>query len=187
MSDFAVLRRALAGRPVRIIDEEGLRPAAVLAPLFIKDGAGHLLLTRRTELMNHHRGEIAFPGGVRQADDDDLLRTALRETGEEMGIAAGDVQILGRLDDFISVHGYRVSPFVGTFPWPYTFRVNEREIAEVIEVPLERLRDPALWRTEDWSHRGRLHPVHFCDLGRHDLWGLTAAIVRQLLRCLSAA
>lgn len=185
MEDFAALRRALAGRRVRIIEEEGLRPAAVLAPLFVKDGSAHLLLTRRTELMNHHRGEVAFPGGVRQSGDDDLLQTALRETEEEVGIAAADVKVLGRLDDFISVHGYRVSPFVGTLSWPYPLRINEREIAEVIEVSLERLRNPDAWRTEDWSHKGRPHPVHFYDLGQHDLWGLTAAIVRQLLHCLS--
>ena len=83
-----------------------------------------------------------------------------------MGIARGDVAVLGRLDDFYSIHGYHVVPFVGTFPWPYPFRVNPDEIAEVIELPLARLRDPAVFRSEDWRHRGRLHPVYFYTVGR---------------------
>lgn len=188
MTDFSVLRRTLERRSPRLLveGERGLRPAAVLVPLFVKAGAAHLLLTRRTDLMRHHRGEIAFPGGVRQAEDDGLLQTALRETEEEIGIAAAEVEVIGRLDDIASVHGYRVTPFVGTFPAPCSYRLNPGEIAEVLEVPLADLRDSSRWRVEDWRHRGRIHPVHFFDLGEHDLWGMTAAIVRQLLRCLAA-
>jgi 8-oxo-dGTP pyrophosphatase MutT (NUDIX family) len=178
--DFA--RAALAAHPVRTLSGVGLRPAAVLVPLFEKGGEDFLLFTRRTELMNHHRGEISFPGGGRDAEDADLLQTALRETEEEMGICPADVTVLGRLDDFISVHGYRVSPFVGMFPYPYPCRVNETEIAEVIEAPLAVLRDPAIWRKENWRHRGRLHPVHFYTVGTNEIWGLTAAILRQFLK-----
>lgn len=182
MLDPDFVRDALARHPVRTIELDGLRPAAVLVPLYVRDGEDHLLFTRRTELMNHHRGEIAFPGGGRHAEDAGLLQTALRETEEEMGIRPADVTVLGRLDDFVSVHGYRVTPYVGTFPYPYPFRVNRGEIAEVIEVPLAVLSDPAIWRQEDWRHRGRLHPVHFYTVGEHEIWGLTAAIARQFLQ-----
>lgn len=132
--------------------------------------------------MKHHRGEISFPGGVRSAEDADLLRTALRETEEEMGICPADVTVLGRLDDFVSVAGYRVTPFVGTFPHPYSCQVNAEEIAEVIEVPLSVLRDPAIWRKENWHHKGRMYPVHFYTVNGHEIWGLTAAILRQFLK-----
>lgn len=186
MLDPDTIREALARHSLRSIDGAELRPAAVLVPLFVKDGEDHLIFTRRTELMNHHRGEISFPGGGRHAGDTDLQQTALRETEEEMGILPADVTVLGRLDDFVSVHGYRVTPFVGTFPWPYDFRVNHGEIAEVIEVPLSLLRDPAIWRREDWIHRGRAYPVHFYTVGRHEIWGLTAAILRQFLRRIDA-
>jgi 8-oxo-dGTP pyrophosphatase MutT (NUDIX family) len=178
--DFIVAR--LAAHAPRSIADRGLRPSAVLVPLFVRQGEDTLLFTRRTRHLNHHRGEISFPGGAWSAGDADLCATALRETEEEMGIAAADVRILGRLDDFISVHGYHVVPFVGSFPWPYPYRVNGEEIDEVIEVPLETLRDPEIWHKENWKHRGRLHPVHFYTVGEHEIWGLTAAILRQLLK-----
>lgn len=182
MLDLDRVRRQLARYPLRAIDDSGLRPAAVLLPLYRRQGEDTVLFTRRTEHLNHHRGEISFPGGRQQPEDADLLATALRETEEEMGIRAADVTVLGRLDDFVSVYGYHVVPFVGSFPWPYPFSVNAREIAEVIEVPLATLRDPRIWRREDWSHKGRTWPVHFYTVGEHEIWGLTAAILRQFLR-----
>jgi len=181
MLDSVRIARALADYPPRSIDGNGLQPAAVLLPIYLREGEETVLFTRRTEHLKHHRGEISFPGGRWQPDDVDLVATALRETEEEMGIRAQDVSVLGRLDDFVSVHGYHVVPFVGTFPWPYRFRVDSREIAEVIEVPLATLQDPLVWRREDWRHRGRLYPVDFYTVGKHEIWGLTAAILRQFL------
>jgi len=159
----------------------GLRPAAVLLPLFRRDGEEWLLLTRRTDDLEHHSGEISFPGGGRHAEDDDLQATALRETEEEMGIRPADVQIYGRLDDFESIHGYRVTPFVGGYSDPYPYRVNAREIAEVIELPLRSFLQPGVWHQENWPHRGQLHVVDFYRVGGHQVWGLTAAILRQFL------
>jgi 8-oxo-dGTP pyrophosphatase MutT (NUDIX family) len=182
MLDPVFVEASLARHPVRRIGLGELRPAAVLVPLYVRAGDDHLLFTRRTERMTHHRGEISFPGGGRHAEDADLLRTALRETEEEMGICSSDITVLGRLDDFISIHGYRVTPFVGTFPHPYPCRVNAAEIAEVIEAPLSVLRDPAIWRKENWRHKGRMHPVHFYTVNGHEIWGLTAAILRQFLK-----
>jgi len=179
MLDAADIKQRLAAFPLHKIPRQGLRPAAVLMPLFVKDGEAWTLFTRRTEHLNHHRGEISFPGGGMHAEDENLTATALRETEEEMGITPGDVEVLGRLDDFYSVHGYHVVPFVGRIPWPYDFRVNQEEIAEVIELPLSMLRDPAIYHEEDWTFQGRVHPVSFYTVGRHVIWGLTAAILRQ--------
>ncbi len=181
MLDREEVRRALARHPARSLSESGLRPAAVLIPLFSKEGEDHLLLTLRTEHLPHHRGEVSFPGGVRHSEDPDLLATALRETEEEMGIARADVDVLGRLDEFESVHGFRVVPYVGAIPFPYPFRVNRGEIAEVLEVPLRTLLDPAVYREEDWSHRGRSYPVCFYAVGPREIWGLTGAILSQFL------
>ena len=182
MLDSARIARALAAHPARTIAVDGRHPAAVLLPVYVREETATVLFTRRTEHLKHHRGEISFPGGRWQPADADLQATALRETEEELGIRAADVTVLGRLDDFVSVHGYHVVPFVGTFPWPYGLRVDAGEIAEVIEVPLTTLRDPDLWRQEDWRHRGRRYPVHFCLVGEHVIWGLTAAILRQFLQ-----
>jgi 8-oxo-dGTP pyrophosphatase MutT (NUDIX family) len=181
MLDSVRIARMLANYPPRSTDGNGLQPAAVLLPLYVRDGEETVLFTRRTEHLKHHRGEISFPGGRWQPDDADLRATALRETEEEMGIMVQDVTVLGRLDDFVSVHGYHVVPFIGTFLWPYRFRVDPREIAEVIEVPLATLQDPLRWRQEDWHDRGRHYPVDFCTVGEHEIWGLTAAILRQFL------
>ncbi len=173
---------ALEGHPPRALPTAGLRPAAVLLPIYRKQGRDTVLFTRRTDHLSHHRGEISFPGGAWHAGDADLQQTALRETEEEMGIGAADVCVLGRLDDFVSVAGYHVTPYVGTFRYPYPFKVNREEIAEVIEVDLARLRDPAVFRKENWSHRGRQFPVCFYTVDRHEIWGLTAAILRQFLK-----
>ncbi|MEZ4600869.1 MAG: CoA pyrophosphatase [Syntrophotaleaceae bacterium] len=182
MLDPVVIQAALADHPPRVIDRGVLRPAAVLVPLYWKKDQEVLLFTLRTDHLPDHAGEISFPGGRQDEGDASLEETALREAEEEMGIRPADVCILGRLDDFVSVYGYHVTPFVGSLPWPYPFRANPSEIAEVIEVPLERLCDPAVFHMENWEHKGRLHPVGFFTIDHHQIWGLTAAILRQFLQ-----
>jgi len=181
MLDRAWLRKRLHSFPQRTIPPEALRPAAVLLPLLIRDGQDCVLFTRRTEHLPHHAGEISFPGGARHAEDQDLAATALRETAEEIGVPAARVDLHGRLDDFWSIHGYHVVPFVGTIPCPFPYRVADHEIAELIEAPLDHFRAPGVHHVEDWSHRGRVHPVDFYRFGVHVIWGLTAAILRQFL------
>ncbi|HEY6006944.1 MAG TPA: CoA pyrophosphatase [Geobacteraceae bacterium] len=174
------IRTALAAHR-RVPMPPGPVPAAVLLPLFERQGDYHLLFTKRTEHLNHHRGEISFPGGVRQPEDGDLLQTALRETWEEVGIAPAAVTVLGVLDDFYSIHDYIVTPYVGIFPGDLSLTINAAEIERLIEVPLAHLLRPDIFRTEDWSWRGRTHPVHFYTYGRDEIWGLTAAILKQFL------
>ena len=159
-----------------------LRAAAVLVPLFVRYDEPWVLLTRRTEHLEKHAGEISFPGGGAEEQDVDFWQTALRETEEEMGILASDMKRIGRLDDCFSVHGYRVNVCVGSFQHPYPYRVDRNEIAEVIELPLKRLRDPRIYHQEDWQHKGRMYPVDFYQLEGHTIWGMTAAIVKQLLQ-----
>jgi 8-oxo-dGTP pyrophosphatase MutT (NUDIX family) len=181
MLDHTWLRQRLHPFPLRTIPPAALRPAAVLLPLLNRAGEDCVLFTRRTDHLPHHAGEICFPGGARHDDDADLAATALRETEEELGVPAASIELLGRLDDFWSIHGYHVVPFVGTLPHPFSYHVADYEIAELIEAPLDHFRDPAVHRTENWAHRGRLHPVDFYHFGEHVIWGLTAAILRQFL------
>ena len=181
MLDRTWLSRCLHGFPRHTIPPDDLRPAAVLLPLLIRDGQDRVLFTRRTDHLPHHAGEISFPGGARHDEDVDLAATALRETEEEIGVPAATVTLHGRLDDFWSIHGYHVVPFVGTIPSPCTLRVADDEIAEVIEAPLDHFRAPGVHHVEDWTHRGRVHPVDFYRYGNHVIWGLTAAILRQFL------
>jgi 8-oxo-dGTP pyrophosphatase MutT (NUDIX family) len=181
MLDRAWLSKRLQVFPQRIIPLETLRPAAILLPLLIRHGEEYVLFTRRTEHLPHHAGEISFPGGARHEDDPNLAATALRETEEEIGVPPGSVELHGRLDDFWSIHGYHVVPYVGTIPCPFTYRVADHEIAELIEAPLDHFRAPGVHHVEDWTHHGRVHPVDFYRYGEHVIWGLTAAILRQFL------
>ena len=174
------IRTALATHR-RVPLPAGPVPAAVLLPLFERGGDYHLLFTKRTEHLNHHRGEISFPGGVRQPEDEDLLRTALRETEEEVGITPRAVTVLGVLDDFYSIHDYVVTPYVGIFPGDVPLWINPAEIERLIEVPLAHLLRPEIFRSEDWSWRGRSQPVYFYTYGSDEIWGLTAAILKQFL------
>jgi 8-oxo-dGTP pyrophosphatase MutT (NUDIX family) len=178
------IKTALAARE-RLEMAPGPVPAAVLLPLYVKEGACHVLFTKRTEHLHHHRGEISFPGGVRHPEDRDALETALRETREEVGIAPADVEILGALDDFYSIHDYLVTPYVGLLPADPRFRTNAGEIERLIEVPLAHLLRPEIFRAEDWSWRGRTQPVYFYTYGNDEIWGLTAAILKQFLDIVS--
>ena len=171
---------ALAGHK-RLPMAPGPVPAAVLLPLFLKEGKYHILFTKRTDHLNHHGGEISFPGGRVHAEDKTLLETALRETWEEIGVRPGDVDVLGTLDDFYSIHHYVVTPFVGTFPANYSLAPNAAEIERIIEVPIDHLLRPDVFRSEDWSWKGRTTPVYFYKYHDDEIWGLTAAILKQFL------
>ncbi len=182
MLDYESVAKALAAYEPELLPRQDLRCAAVLLPLFRKQGRDYLIFTLRTHRVRHHRGEISFPGGGCEPADADLLDTALRETQEELGIDPESVRVLGRLDDFSSIHGYHVTPFVGVIPWPCDLRPDPGEIAELIELPLDRLREPSIFSTEDWTHRGRTHPVHFFRIDGYEIWGLTAAMLRQFFQ-----
>jgi len=154
----------------------------VLIPLFKKDGEYHILFTRRTDKVEHHKGQISFPGGRQDKKDKDLLATALREAREEMGIMEKDVRILGELDDICTVStDFCVSPFVALLPYPYPYKVNRQEIEEVIEVPLSGLLDNRRFRQELYEKDGQPFPVYFFQHQDHTIWGATAKILKQLL------
>lgn len=177
--DFGQIRSRLESFPCRTVSGDGLRPAAVLVSICRRQEEDLILLTRRTDLVEHHRGEISFPGGASEPVDRTLLETALRETEEEIGLPRTSVTVLGKLDDFVSVHGYHVTPFVGSFPGPEDFRIDQNEIDELLEMPVSAFLEPEVFRTEDWTWRGRRQPVFFFSVDGHEVWGLTAAILRQ--------
>ena len=161
---------------------EGSRRAAVLVPLFVRDGGLWVLFTRRTDALEHHRGQIAFPGGAEEESDDSLLATALRETREEIGVAEDAVVPLGALSPLVTVTDFYVTPFVGAIPHPYPFQPAESEIAELIEAPIVSLADPAI--LEERLLPGRTEPTLFYRFGSHVIWGATARMLRELLDAL---
>ena len=162
---------------------EGLRRAGVLVPLFVRDGKLWVLLTRRTESVEHHRGQISFPGGSEEETDEDLYATALRESQEELAIDPADVIPLGPLSPIVTVTDFYVEPYVAAVPQPYVWQPAEAEIAEVIEAPLPKLMDPAI--LEHRTIPGREGTLLFYHFGAHVIWGATARILSELLAALS--
>jgi 8-oxo-dGTP pyrophosphatase MutT (NUDIX family) len=161
-------------------------PAAVLLLLYEKDGEPHILLTRRTNYVEHHKGETSFPGGAFDAEDGDLLTTALRETEEEIGVHPQDVEVLGRLDDIVTITDFLVSPFVAVLSAAdYPFVVNAKEVAELVEVPLRHLMDERNLARAMQPFRDRVVPILTYSYGDHRIWGATARILKGFLDHLS--
>lgn len=180
------VKRALKGRPPRRLENAALRPAAVLVPLFEREGEPYLLLTRRSEEVQRHRGQIAFPGGCWEPGDPDLFETALRECEEEIGLDRGLVERIGALDDHETVTGFRISPFVGIIPHPYPFRLDPREIQGLIEVPLSFLAPPDRPQRRTVSFQGRPRSIVSYVYDGREIWGATAEMIEELVRLVRA-
>jgi 8-oxo-dGTP pyrophosphatase MutT (NUDIX family) len=160
--------------------------AGVLLPLFCKDGAYHILFTRRTDKVKRHKGEISFPGGMYDASDSDLSATALREAHEEVGIKPQDVELLGELDEVVTLTDFIVSPFVGLIPYPYAFVPSPEEIEEVIILPLFGFLQEGILTEADWQYGDKTAKIYTYRCGRHVIWGATARILRQFLELIAA-
>ena len=185
--DFiAQIRKKLSSRQRKVIEHPPFSHAAVLVPLFQKDGNCHLLFTKRSEEVKYHKGEISFPGGVVDEEDKELINTALREAFEEIGLKENDVQIIGILDDIVTITEFIVTPIVGLFPYPYPFKVSEAEIAELIEVPLASLLDEDCFSEREIIRGTGKEVVYAYQYGNHIIWGATARILKQFLDLISS-
>jgi 8-oxo-dGTP pyrophosphatase MutT (NUDIX family) len=176
------IAEALRSRVPRRADRPDFRQAAVLLPLSQRETGPHLILTKRTEEVPTHKGQIGFPGGGFEEGDTDLLATALRETQEEIGLQPGDVEIIGTLDDTVTVTSrHVVRPFVGFVPYPYPYRLDPFEIERLIHLPILPLLSGAPFREEIWERDGQPITVYFYEYDGDTIWGLTARILRQFV------
>jgi 8-oxo-dGTP pyrophosphatase MutT (NUDIX family) len=178
------IRNCLATLQTRTLMDGFTREAAVLMPVFEWEHEYHFLLTRRTEEVQTHKGQISFPGGMREGKED-LAKTALRETFEEVGIEESSIEILGRFHDYMSITGYRVTPFAGFIHGSFITKPQISEVAEVLQVPIRIFLDPARLRIEKNAYTNLEPNVYFYSYGTHQIWGLTARIIKEFLETLN--
>jgi 8-oxo-dGTP pyrophosphatase MutT (NUDIX family) len=168
------------------------RQAAVLVPLVTREDGLTVMLTQRTDHLADHAGQVSFPGGRREPDDLDASATALREAAEEVGLGAQHVEVLGTLPDYLTGTGFRVSPVVALVHPPFEVTADEFEVAEIFEVPLAFLMDPAhhevrVFRWEGGERRFFAMPYARPGAdGHYFIWGATAGMLRNLYRFLAA-
>lgn len=168
------------------VAEEGagdiaLTPAAVLFPIVLRGTSGPtVLLTRRTEHLKDHPGQISFPGGRVEAGDHSPAHTALRETEEEIGLRSEAIEIIGYLPDYLTVTGFRVTPVVALVTPPFELNPDAEEVAEVFEVPLAFLMDVANHQTRSVFFRGRDRTYLAMPYQDYFIWGATAGMIASL-------
>ena len=189
MSFIENLQSTLNLHETKTVAEWEARPAAVLVPLYYYQDEWHLLFTRRTDHLEEHKGQVAFPGGKMDKADASPEAAALREAEEEIGLRREHVRTLGQLDELLTVTQWRITPVVGVFSYPYEFKINYEECAAVFGVPLRWLRDPA-----HLEIRQRQPPVavgrpvevyYYREYEGHVIWGATARMVQMLLNLIS--
>jgi 8-oxo-dGTP pyrophosphatase MutT (NUDIX family) len=180
-SVITTFRESLRRVPRTQIRPDGFTPAAVLVPLLHAGGELEVLLTRRTNEVDTHKGQISFPGGMVEQSDPDAEHAALREAEEEVGIPSSSVEVIGLLDDHATPSGFIITPVVGILRDLPPLLPNPREVAEVIRIPLAFFADRTKARREQREFRGHTHDVWFYDTGADIIWGATAAVLRSLL------
>ncbi|GHT98663.1 hypothetical protein FACS1894154_04360 [Betaproteobacteria bacterium] len=171
--------------PALAHDDTPRRLAAVLVPLVLRADGPTVLLTRRTDHLHHHPGQISFPGGGAEDGDTSVEATALRETQEEIGLEAGHIELIGRLADYFTGTGFRITPVVGLISPPLdltALEIDRFEVAEVFEVPLTHFLDPANHQRHGIQINGESRHFHAMPYGDYFIWGATAGMLMELYR-----
>jgi len=178
----ARIEAALGNRRRRVLEAGDRIAAAVLLLFLFRAGAPRLVFVKKTETVPHHKGQFSFPGGTVETSHGSLIDAALREAQEEIGLDPGLVEILGVFDDTpTNASNFVITPVVGLARTAPLLRADGREIERVVEIPLARLLDPAVYREEWWEREGRRQPVVFFTVGADVVWGATGRILRDLL------
>ncbi|MHA1298366.1 MAG: NUDIX hydrolase [Candidatus Helarchaeota archaeon] len=182
---FQKIKLILKNRKRFVITDSRLKQSAVLLILFIKNDEPYVIFTKRTENLKKHKGEISLPGGGIEEHDMNLLDTAFRETEEELYIDRSKITILGQIDDLFTISKYIITPFVGFIKYPYEFKMNHHEVAEVIEVPLSVFQRTDNFREKIWDYYGSEYPIFYYDYKinnkNYTIWGATGYIMNNFI------
>ncbi|MGB3723785.1 MAG: CoA pyrophosphatase [Pacificimonas sp.] len=165
--------------------DEDLKPAAVLIPLIAHQANPAMLMTVRNAAMKRHAGQVAFPGG-RADPGETAVETALREAEEEVALRPADVEIIGRIDDYSTGTGYRITPIIGIVPSGLTLVPEEAEVSDIFELPLSRALSAAHHIEDEAEWRGAMRRYYRVDWQPQNVWGATAGIIVNLTRILEA-
>lgn len=184
-ADFEFIKNKIAAHIPKEMRNKECKRACVLLPLVHQENALHLLLTKRTDNVKRHKGQISFPGGMVDVGDASIHHTALRELEEEVGIKESAVTILGQLDDIQIPTGFIVTPVVGSISSLAELKINPAEVAEVMLIPLEKFFDTSLQRTEEREIMGTKRQVYFYNVWKEPVWGATAHIIKQFVSLIS--
>jgi len=180
-------RRALGDLPLDMQPAKPWKPAAVLVPVVLHRQEPTVLLTERTQGLLDHAGQVSFPGGSREGQDSNAVQTALRETQEETGLDHSLVEPVGYLDGYLTITGYAVTPVVGLVKPDFELHPDPVEVAEVFEVPLVFLRDPANRQLRQRRLGNRKLGYYLFEYRQHHIWGATAAMLVNFLQKLEQA
>lgn len=160
-------------------------PAAVLVPLVARPDGYTVLFTQRTDHLHHHAGQVSFPGGRMEAEDASLTVTALRETYEEIGLGAEHIDLVGQLQDYYTITGFRVTPVVGIVTPPFDLRLDDFEVAAVFEVPLPHLLDRRNHQRHPFERDGVSGHYYAIPWQQYRIWGATAGMLLSLVQALA--
>lgn len=174
------LRKRFASPPSQRLPPTDARQAAVLVPLYVDAGELWTLLTRRSEELPTHKGQIAFPGGGLE-EGEDAWEAALREANEEVGLDPDKVLRLGELDEMETPSGFHIVPCVGAVPFPVETTANPSEIEEIFAVPISAFANPSMVEDRSVSIDGQMRQMRIFHIGGRQVWGLTGRIVENLL------
>lgn len=163
-----------------------LRPAAVLAPIVKRPDGLWMLLTRRAEHLSSHKGQISFPGGGRDPEDESAAHNALREAQEEIGLEPSRVEVIGYLDDYPTISRYMVTPVVGIVDGPVSTVSDPSEVAEIFEVPMDLLLDPKSFERKSFLRDNITVPFFEINYKHYRIWGATAGMLYDLHRKVAA-
>ena len=163
-----------------VVRTENLTEAAVLIPIVERNNGLKVILTKRSNNLKQHPGQVSFPGGKSEKTDKSLVATALRETREEIGINNKNVEILGQLSKHVTITGFKITPFIGKIRTGFSTKIQTSEVSEIFEVPLSYLSNPKNFRVESVKWKGKKRFFYSIPYGPYYIWGATARILKNL-------